>query len=122
MCQNNKCNCSSGSIGRFLQPCLLLLLHRSPNHGYGLIQSLGEFGFSDTNIDPGSIYRQLRKMEEEGLVKSQWSIEQNGPAKRLYHLTNEGEELIHAWAAAMEINKQRIETFLSIYKKTFRKE
>lgn len=125
MCQDHgshhrgTCRCSGMQMGRFLQPCLLLLLHRRSTHGYDLIQNLGEFGFSHNETDPGTVYRHLRKMEEEGLVSSTWDTGQGGPAKRLYQITAEGVEILHAWAVTLTGNKQRIENFLAKYKSQF---
>lgn len=126
MCQEHgtyrqgTCRCAGMPMGRFLQPCLLLLLHRRSTHGYELIQNLEEFGFSNEETDPGTVYRHLRKMEEEGLVSSRWDTEKGGPAKRLYQLTVEGEEILHAWAVSLQKNKQRIENFLNKYNNRFR--
>ncbi|MTI83789.1 MAG: PadR family transcriptional regulator [Firmicutes bacterium] len=125
MCQDqgshheSSCSCSGMPMRRFLQPCLLLLLHRRSTHGYDLIQNLGEFGFSSGETDPGTVYRHLRKMEEEKLVTSAWDTDQGGPAKRLYQITGEGEEILHAWAVTLNGNKQRIEDFLVKYKTQF---
>jgi len=113
------CRCGGVQTGRFLQPCLLLLLHRHSTHGYELMQSLDEFGFMDSEIDPGTVYRHLRKLEEEGLVNSSWDTEKGGPAKRLYKLTAEGEELLHAWAVTIKSNIQRLEKFLTKYHAQF---
>lgn len=113
------CRCGSVQAGRFIQPCLLLLLHRESTHGYELMQCLGEFGFSGNEIDPGTVYRHLRKMEEEGLVSSSWETDKGGPAKRLYRLTAEGEELLHAWAVTIRSNIKRLETFLDRYNAQF---
>ncbi|MEW6173751.1 MAG: helix-turn-helix transcriptional regulator [Bacillota bacterium] len=98
-----------------MQPCLLLLLLRRSTHGYELIQSLSEFGFIEGEMDPGSVYRHLRRLEEDGLVSSEWQIQGSGPAKRLYRLTQEGEEVLAAWAQTIAGNKARMEKFLSCY-------
>ncbi len=50
----------------FLRPCLLLLLHESPAHGYELRERLRPLGFN--RDDPGRLYRALRTLEEAGLV------------------------------------------------------
>ena len=114
------CRCSGGvQTGKFLQPCLLLLLHRHSTHGYELMQNLDEFGFMDSEIDPGTVYRHLRKLEEEGLVSSSWDTEKGGPAKRLYELTAAGEEFLHAWAVTIKSNIQRLERFLTKYDSQF---
>ncbi|OAT80768.1 helix-turn-helix transcriptional regulator [Desulfotomaculum copahuensis] len=117
--RHGDCKCAGAPMERFVQPCLLLLLHRQSTHGYDLIHSLEEFGFTDNEADPGTVYRNLRRMEEEGLVSSRWETGGGGPAKRLYRLTPEGEELLHAWAESVEHNKQRLENFLSRYRREF---
>ncbi len=79
----------------FLRPCLLLLLHESPAHGYDLRERLRPLGFN--RDDPGRLYRALRALEEAGLVHSAWQASAGGPDRRTYELTPAGEErLLHA--------------------------
>ncbi|WP_088553410.1 helix-turn-helix transcriptional regulator [Calderihabitans maritimus] len=113
------CRCINVSVERFMEPCLLLLLSRRSTYGYDLIQSLKEFGFADGETDPGTVYRYLRRMEEEGLVSSEWDTSGGGPARRLYTLTSEGEDLLHAWAESIKENKKRLEYFLQKYREQF---
>ncbi len=77
----------------FLRPCLLLLLRERPSHGYDLLERLRSFGFE--RDDPGRLYRALRTLEEEGLVRSAWESSTNGPARRIYELTRPGMEALH---------------------------
>jgi len=37
---------------------------------------------TDANFDPGAIYRTLRLLESEELIKSKWDTEETGPAKK----------------------------------------
>jgi len=113
------CRCVVAPMEKFVQPCLLLLLRGHPAHGYELIRALAQFGFTDSDGDPGTVYRHLRRMEEEGLATSQWETEGGGPAKRLYSLTPEGVEALHAWAVTLEHNKARLEQFLTRYRREF---
>lgn len=117
--RHGNCRCAGAPMERFIQPCLLLLLHQRPAHGYELIHKLKEFHFTDNEADPGTVYRNLRRMEMEGLISSRWDTSGGGPAKRLYHLTPEGEELLHAWAESVEMNKRRLENFLHSYQREF---
>ncbi len=80
----------------YLQACLLLLLGESPGHGYDLGEALSALGLHIT--DSGRVYRALRLMEEEGLVVSWWEEAVRGPARRMYHLTDEGAERLEACA------------------------
>ena len=75
---------------RFLEVCLLLLLFEEPGYGYGLIEQLEHFGFLQEELNVGSLYRVLRKMENEKLVISDWEESDQGPRKRTYEITNVG--------------------------------
>jgi len=65
--------------------------------------------------DPGTVYRNLRRMEEEGLVASTWELRDAGPPRRLYRLTEQGEELLQAWAAHVEECRAGLDRFLEVY-------
>jgi poly-beta-hydroxybutyrate-responsive repressor len=102
-----------------MQPCLLLLLKQRSAHGYDLIQTLSEFEFSERSLDPGTVYRNLRRLEEDGQVVSHWDVGAGGPAKRMYSLTDEGEEMLHAWAIHIRQQRRRMDNFLERYGSVF---
>ena len=77
----------------FMRPCVLLLLREESAHGYDLLERLKPFGF--TRDDPGRLYRTLRALETEGLVRSGWESSQQGPDRRIYELTRHGMEHLH---------------------------
>lgn len=72
----------------YLRPLLLLLLAEGTSHGYELLEQV--IGFGLQKIDPGGLYRCLRSMDEDGLVRSQWEPSTSGPARRTYTVTDEG--------------------------------
>lgn len=113
------CRCGGGlPVEKFMQPCLLILLKQRSAHGYDLIQQLPEFGFSE-RLDPGSVYRNLRRLEDERLVTSRWDVGEGGPARRLYSLSDEGEEMLHAWAVHIRQQRKRMDVFLEMYQSLF---
>ncbi len=114
-----RCHCPGTRVERFIQPCLLLLIDEGVTHGYQLLDRLAEFGFADETPDPGAVYRNLRRMEDEGWVESAWDTEGPGPAKRCYRLTAMGVELLHAWAASIERSRQHLDSFLARYRTRF---
>ena len=80
-------------IGRpreLLAPSLLLLLAESPGHGYDLMERLRPLGFDWGG--PGPIYRELRALEDAGLLASEWFLGQSGPGRRVYEITRSGRE------------------------------
>jgi len=97
----------------FLRPCLLLLLREQPGHGYDLLERLQALGFS--GADPGGLYRALRTLEREGLVRSGWEPSRNGPDRRNYQLTRAGMEELHRRAKALMGARQTLDVFLSRY-------
>jgi len=99
----------------FLQPCLLVMLHRNEDHGYNLLNGLEEFGFPPGQKDPSLIYRALREMEEIGLVISQWDEESLGPQRRVYQITPEGETYLGAWVSDLRRTRQEIDNLISAY-------
>lgn len=105
---------------RFIQPCLLLLLYEKEAHGYELLEKLVDFGF-EQDLDPGMVYRNLRKLEKEDAVSSQWETGGPGPARRIYTLTSHGEEMIRGWADHIQDKLQRLEYFLKRFHNNFRK-
>jgi poly-beta-hydroxybutyrate-responsive repressor len=104
-----------GKAERYVQPSILLGLNLKPSYGYELIHSIQEFGFVEGQAPPGMIYRHLRQLEEDGLVHSEWETAGSGPAKRMYRLTPEGEEVLAIWIVYMERQVQNLQNFIRRY-------
>jgi DNA-binding PadR family transcriptional regulator len=101
---------------RFLEPTLLLFLHHGPAHGYTLMDELDTFGLGDT--DPSAVYRALRDMEERGWVTSLWEEEQTqGPPRRVYRLTELGDEVLRWWSRDLQETASIINHFLDAYRR-----
>jgi PadR family transcriptional regulator PadR len=101
-------------IERFVEPAALLLLREGPAHGYDLLERLGEI-VPGERIDMGNLYRVLRALEEDGLVRSQWDADAPGPARRMYELAPAGARVLDDWAAALSRSRDRIDAFLQRY-------
>ncbi len=98
-----------------MQPSLLLGLFLKPSYGYELIQNIQEFGFIEGQAPPGMIYRHLRQLEEQGLVFSKWETKTTGPAKRMYHITDEGKEILAIWVDYMKKQVTSLNQFITAY-------
>jgi len=112
----NICGCLEQKVPRLLQPFILLMLKGKDSYGYHLIEKITEFRFHNNPPDVGAIYRNLRNMEKEGWVKSKWDTKGVGPAKRIYRITPQGEEILHGWAITLEKRKEALEQFLKVYR------
>ncbi len=72
-----------------LAPSILLLLAESSGHGYELMERLRPLGFDWGG--PGPIYRELRSVEDAGLVTSDWFVGQSAPGRRVYETPHRAE-------------------------------
>jgi len=102
-------------VERFAEPALLLLLAEGPRHGYDLLDQLPQLTADDRGADLGNVYRLLRALEDEGLVRSEWHAELPGPAKRVYEITDAGRELLAVWAEALRRTRSELDAFLERY-------
>lgn len=70
---------------------------KEEKYGYALINSLAEKGL---DIEQGTLYPLLRRLESQGLLKSEWNTEGSRP-RRYYVISSEGlsilEELTAEW-------------------------
>jgi PadR family transcriptional regulator PadR len=97
----------------FLRPCILLLLREDPAHGYDLLHRLAPLGFQ--RDDPGRLYRALRALEAEGLVRSAWERSASGPDRRIYSITKGGMEELHTAARSLARTRDTLDVFVSRY-------
>ncbi len=63
---------------------------RSPRYGYELRQALADKGMP---IEEGTLYPLLRRLEAQGLLKSEWKLE-GGSQRRYYSLNADGRKLL----------------------------
>lgn len=99
-----------------LVPYLLLALSYYRAHGYLLQQYLRTLGFF--GVDVTTIYRTLRQLEKQGLVDSSWDTEHQGPARRVYGLTDLGRTFLGSWAGMLDQYRANLDRFFRIYQGT----
>lgn len=106
-----------GKAERYMKPSLLFALkEQEERYGYELLETIQEFGFIKGRAAPGMVYRHLRQLEEEGFVHSTWQTEESGPAKRVYTITEEGEDALAAWVEFMEQQATNLQRFVERYR------
>jgi PadR family transcriptional regulator PadR len=97
----------------WLTPVALVILREESSYGYELMQRLEELGFEE--ISAGSLYRTLRQMEKEGLCKSEWDASERGAARRMYSITDVGEEYLATWAEGCKKYQKVLDCFYQAY-------
>jgi PadR family transcriptional regulator, regulatory protein PadR len=100
----------------YLVPVTLAMLKQCSSYGYDIMERAVEFGFEAVN--PGTVYRTLRKMEKDGLCESEWEIASSGgPARRVYSITDAGGDYLDLWVRSMKQYQRTMDDFLLAYKR-----
>ena len=86
-----------------LETSILASLAESTTHGYDLVEQIDELAADLVCIDPGSMYRLLRGLEEQGLVSSSWQTPEAGPSRRVYVITEQGVEALELMAKSLSM-------------------
>jgi DNA-binding PadR family transcriptional regulator len=79
---------------------------KEEKYGYSLISSLADKGL---DIEQGTLYPLLRRLEEQGLLDSEWNVEGSRP-RRYYQINQDGlvmlEDLADEWRNLTQVMKQ----------------
>ncbi len=101
-----------GKMSRLVEPAVLYLLGKgAAAHGYDLLDEVNNLGLTETQVDPGAIYRTLRQLEAEGAVVSAWDTSGAGPARRNYELTEIGRARLASWIRVIARRAEAMQRF-----------
>lgn len=69
---------------------ILKVLAHGPLHGYGIAQRILVTSKETLQVQQGSLYPALHRLERKGLLKPEWRETGNGPMAKVYSLTAAG--------------------------------
>jgi transcriptional regulator len=81
-----------------LDMLLLKALQLEPLHGYAIARRVQQLSEEALRVEEGSLYPALHRMEERGLVESDWGVSENNRRAKFYRLTREGRRRLEAEA------------------------
>ena len=93
---------------------LLWLLSGSESYGWALLEAVRARG---VRIDRSSLYRTLRDLERRGAVTSHWMESEDGPRRRCYRVTADGQQALAERAAQIMLDWQQDEAFLDAHRR-----
>lgn len=73
-----------------LDMLVLRVLARSELHGWGITQKLEQLSQSALQVDEGSLYPSLYRMEGKGWIEAEWRMTENNRRAKYYSLTRAG--------------------------------
>lgn len=65
-----------------------------PQHGYGIARRIEQISGDELQVNYGTLYPQLVKLEQEGYVASEWAASENNRRAKFYRLTESGEKKV----------------------------
>ena len=71
---------------------ILKTLAESPMHGWGISQRIQQVSGDVLVINQGSLYPALYRLEQQGLIKSEWGSSDNNRQAKFYELTRTGKK------------------------------
>ena len=75
---------------------ILKTLSWSPAHGYGIARWIEQCTDDVLQVEEGSLYPALYKLEENGLIVADWGITENNRRAKFYRLTAAGKKQLRA--------------------------
>ena len=69
---------------------ILTILAREPMHGYGISQRLAALSQNSFQVNPGSLFPSLYRLEQDGKLKAEWRLSENNRHAKYYKLTASG--------------------------------
>lgn len=72
--------------------------------------------------EPGAVYTMLRRMEERGLLASEWERKESGADRRVYTLTEAGVKVLKEGLEMVKQRRQLMDSLVQFYDTHFTEE
>ncbi len=84
-----------------------------PMHGYGLARRIEQISGDRLQLNYGTLYPALLKLEQEGYVRSRWGASENNRKAKFYELTKAGQSRARKATAEWEMTTEILARFLA---------
>lgn len=100
-----------------LQGTLILLVLRTldalgPQHGYGIARRIEQISQDVLQLNQGTLYPALLRMEQSGWISSKWGASENNRKARFYSITAAGQKRLIQETGEWKLMASTIERFL----------
>src|SRR5918999_6446277 len=86
-----------------LHMLILKTLALEPLHGYGIGVRLEQVSRGAFQVNAGSLFPALRRLERDGLIQGEWQVTENNRRAKYYSLTSSGRAMLKRETRAWEI-------------------
>ncbi len=78
---------------------ILKSLQHEPMHGFGISVRIRQMSDEVLQVEQGSLYPALYRLEDKGWIKAEWGVSENNRRARFYELTASGRKQLDAETA-----------------------
>jgi len=71
-------------------------------HGYGIARRIEQISGNAILLNQGTIYASLVRLQQRGLIRSEWGVSENNRKAKFYRITNRGSRRLASTAANWE--------------------
>lgn len=112
-------NSDSTAKADVLQGTLILLILRTldalgPLHGYGIARRIEQISNDLLQLNQGTLYPALLRLEQEGWIKSEWGASDSNRKAKFYSISAAGRKRLAKETAEWRRMSSTIERFLSL--------
>jgi PadR family transcriptional regulator len=93
---------------------VLKTLSLQPMHGWGISQRIQQISDGVLEVNQGSLYPALQRLEKDGLITSDWGTTDNNRRARFYRLTASGRRALGAELASWRRFTAGLEAVLKV--------
>jgi PadR family transcriptional regulator, regulatory protein PadR len=79
-----------------LDMLILQTLRWGPQHGYGISQTIRSGSADVLQVETGSLYPALHRLEKQSWIKSEWGVSEHNQRAKYYRLTAAGKKQLIA--------------------------
>jgi PadR family transcriptional regulator, regulatory protein PadR len=97
-----------------LELLVLKTLSLAAMHGWGIGQRIQELSDGALEVNQGSLYPALQRLEQRGWIESEWRITENSRRARYYSITRAGRRALGEEADSWRRFAATVESFLRV--------
>ena len=105
---------SSDVLRGTLDLLILKTLTLDPMHGWGISQRIQQFSRGILEVNQGSLYPALQRLEQKGWIESEWRTTENNRRAKYYRLTTAGRKAVGSETANWRLYVRAVDLILDI--------
>jgi transcriptional regulator len=94
---------------------ILKTLTLEPMHGWGIGARIQQFSRGILDVNQGSLYPALQRLEQKGSIESEWRTTENNRRAKYYRLTTAGRRAVGAETASWRLYVEAVELILDTH-------